>query len=284
MSALPRQLLAAARILNQLPDDEGLAIDRWNNGTAFVEDIDRFLDDGSLHAHALAIVSVAMPYRRLLRAGRDVPIGTGPASILGQLAAYSPSETPPPKLVERLRGEVDSPPGLGPDGHQDRMLFVIGRGVLGADDGLPFRQAMAAGTYGPEAAADAPPVGFGAQYCPIGCGFRGDPNSCVCTGRSDELSVEVRRRDEQERSREAQRPTPPVVAPKAATSGQTRPPDTESHAGEAIERAEPEAVAPSPEPPTVPYSEPGSGSTPPVNSNRNREQTLRPAHRRSGRW
>lgn len=293
MSRFDPRLMAAAKILNELPTGEELAIDRWNRGAPLVEDIDRFVSPEDLRAFAMSLIRRAMPCRRLLRAGRDLPMETDIGSILGQLAAYGPEEQPPNALLERFRTGLRSYPTDKPDLANENRAWIIAYRLFGALDAMPFRRAMAAGEYGPEAAAKAPPAGFGSQFCPIGCGYGSNLHECLCTGTATELSVEISRRRHAARvTRQRGSSQAPNSAPDAANPGQTRS-TLAQHTESASAAANPtgdratetdDTVGAAGEAVIEPYSEPPRDLPPRRRRDPTWRQDLHPAHRRSGRW
>lgn len=283
MSRLPSDLAAAVRILRDLPDSDDLALERWNDGTAVLDDVPRFTDDTVRSDIGRQIVELSLPFKRLIAAGCEIPIGSDLASIVGHLAAVPIDVLPDPRLVQRLQDLLAGYPTDNEETVSRHRTNLLCAWVLGAPDGLPFRRAMAEGDFGQDAATSEPPAGIGPSTCPIGCGFGSNPSECACTGTASERSVDIHRRRDAER---AQRPTPRQMAtgphPDAANPGQARPTLPEATPGTRARSTQGfiEEASPMTEVPTVPYSEPGTGQPPVARPNSARQQLIQRAHRR----
>jgi len=180
---------------------------------------------------------------------------------------------------------------------RDHVAWVTILRLLGAADGLPLRQRMADGEFGPEAASANPPAGVGREECPLHCGFRVDYSRCVCTGTAPDLCWRMALNDP---------PHPAVIAEEekrlawvaareaaeAARGGQPRPSLASGSAGAGASLPEAPGMGTVPTDtetavsvrvePAEPYSEPADNRAPPQRTNLTHPQTLRLSPSRRG--
>ena len=184
-----RRIEAAFRSLPKPMTPRELAEVRIKNGTAVLQDLRTLGSEAELLEQLPQhLINLSMPYRRARAAGKIIRSNWYPGDVLGHLISFRPEEEPDEAVVARVRE------GLIPREQILEVLsinhyhFLAARLAMGADDGLPLRQAMADGVYGEDAAMLEPPPGAGLARCPMGCPRYSRPERCGCFGYPGENS------------------------------------------------------------------------------------------------
>ena len=184
-----RRIEAAFRSLPKPMTPRELAEARIRNGTAVLQDLRTLGFEAELREQLPQhLINLSMPYRRARAAGKIIRSNWYPGDVLGHLISFRPEEKPDEAVVARVRE------GLIPREQILELLsinhyhFLAARLAMGADDGLPLRQAMADGVHGEDAAMLEPPSGAGYARCPMECPMGGRPERCGCFGYPGENS------------------------------------------------------------------------------------------------
>lgn len=267
-----RRLTEAAKSARTIKTDIDRAWERYGNGTLTDADLD-IIGFDEKEEDVWRLIGLTRPFKQVRDVGYSIPRRTKLTDVLGLLLSYGPDETPEEYLVKVVRDWRE--PRKTDD--QDRVdwhnLMVAARRIMGADDGLPFRQAIANGDWDPPYGKSLPHPGY--AFCPLDCtniGGRVDPGVCYCCKssrpfpyRADVPATFV--------------PWTPVIPPRtarAARTGQPRPdeddPPAELSGGGQPEPERPQGPSGGSAP--VPYSEPPRDDLPPRRTNPNRVQVI----------